>query len=389
MRRIAVVGAGPAGFAAGRELRRLGFDGELTVVGAEPHGPYRRPPLSKEYLLAEGDIELHGREELRARWLLGRAATGLDLDGRRVLRGPARPVDFDGLVIATGVRPRTLSGAPALPGLFTLRDIGDARALREALATRPAVVVVGAGFIGSELASTLRSTGLPVVLIAAEGVPLRRPLGENAGAVVAELHRAHGVDLRTGAHVTAVTGEGRVERVRLDDGSVIPADAVVVAVGAVPQTDWLSGSGLRIEDGVLLGPDGLAAPGVAAAGDVACRPHPLLGGAPRRIEHYGNAIDQGARAARALMGAEAGPEPVPSFWSDLYGLRLQSFGFTGAEFEERLVEREPEGRFVAEYRHEGRLVGVVAAGFTRALIRYRTRITEALGSVRGPSSAAV
>ncbi|GAB3649186.1 NAD(P)/FAD-dependent oxidoreductase [Glycomyces tarimensis] len=370
MKRIAIVGAGLAGLSAGRELRRLGFEGELTVVGDEPHGPYRRPPLSKAFLAGRGEVDLRGRDELDATWLLGQAATGLDLASRRVLRGPSRAVDFDGLVIATGMRARTL------PGAFTLRGIDDARRLRTALAAGPAVVVAGAGFIGCEIASTVRSMGLPVTLVAPDPVPLHRPLGAAVGAIAAELLRARGVDLRLGRRVTGVRGTDRVERVHLDDGATIPADLVVAAAGAVPQTEWLRGSGLRARDGVAVGGDGLAAPGVAAAGDVAARPHPLFPGRRLRIEHYANAAEQGARAARALLDPGQVPALVPSFWSDLDGVRLQSIGFTGAEYEVRLVEREPDHRFVAEYRHAGRLVGAAVAGFAGALPRYRRLIIQ-------------
>ncbi|WP_336213693.1 NAD(P)/FAD-dependent oxidoreductase [Nonomuraea sp. LPB2021202275-12-8] len=377
MRRIAVAGAGPAGLSAAQELRRLGYDGELVMVGAERHRPYRRPPLSKEYLLpGAGGVELPGAADLGASWLLGQPATGLDLPGRRLLRGRLPPVAYDGLVIATGVRARGLPGSDALPGVVTLRGLDDARRLRAALATRPRVVIAGAGFVGSELAATLRTLGLPVTLVGSGRVPLRRPLGERVGAIVAGLHRAHGVDLRLGRRVRAATGGGRVERVHLDDGTVLPADLLVPALGAEPEVDWLRGSGLRLDGGVVVDRWGLAAPGVAAAGDVARWPSSLLGGRTTRVEHYSNAVGQGAHAARALLGVGGRFDPVPSFWCHLYGHRLQSVGLTGAGYETRLVAAEPDGRFLAEYRRDDRVVGAVTAGFLRRLPDYRKLITK-------------
>ncbi|MEV0820594.1 NAD(P)/FAD-dependent oxidoreductase [Nonomuraea rubra] len=398
MRRIAIAGAGLAGLTAAQELRRLGYDGEISLVGAERHRPYRRPPLSKEFLLGpETDVALPGTGELGATWLLGHPATGLDLAGRRLLRGDLEPVAFDGLIIATGARARTLPGTGArattlpgtggraatlpgtagLPGVVTLRGLDDARALRAALGARPRVVIAGAGFLGSELAATLRSLDLPVTLVEPGRVPLRRPLGERLGAVIADLHRAHGVDLRLGRRVVAAAGTGRVEHVRLDDGTVLPADLLVVALGAEPELGWLHGSGLRLDRGVVTDRHGLAAPGVAAAGDVARRPSVLLGGELVRVEHYSAAVEQGAHAARSLLGAAAPPGAVPSFWCDLYGHRLRSVGVTGTGYRPRLVHLEPDGRFLAEYQRDGRVVGAVTAGFVRHLSTYRQLLAEA------------
>lgn len=376
MRRIVIVGAGPAGLTAGRELRRLGFDGELTVIGAEPHAPYRRPPLSKEFLRADVDLGLRGGEELAADWRLGQAATGLDLAGRQVLCGPGEPVAFDGLVIATGLRARTLPGASRRPGVIALRGVDDALALRAALSSRPRVVVAGGGFLGVELALTLRSMDLPVTLVASDRVPLRAPLGDHAGGIIAGLLRESGVALRLGRRVAAAQGDDRLEHVRLDDGAVLPAGLLVTAIGVESASDWLRDSGLRLDEGVVVDRAGLAAPGVAAAGDVARRPHPLWEGRLLRVEHHGDAVEQGAGAARALLGRPLPAPPIPAFWSDLGRHRLQGVGFTGARYEARLVRHEADHRFLIEYRSAGRLVGAAAAGFTGALLRYRTRITE-------------
>lgn len=371
MRRIAIAGAGLAGLTAAQELRRLGYDGELVMVGAERRRPYRRPPLSKEYLLGHGDLTLPGADDIDATWLLGHAATGLDLSGRHLRRGYLPPVAFDGLVIATGVRARRLPGAGDLPGMVTLRGLDDADALRAALPLRPRVVVAGAGFVGSEIAATLRGLDLNVTLVEREQVPLRRPLGEHIGAIIADLHRAHGVDLRLGRRIVAVSGTSQVEQVRLDDGTVLPADLLVVALGAEPEVDWLHNSGLPLDAGVVVDRDGLAAPNVAAAGDVARWPAPLIGGQLINVQHYSNAVDQGAHAARALLGVADTFDPVPSFWCHLYGHRLQSVGFTGADYQLRLAAAGPDGRFLAEYYRDGCLVGAVTAGFVRRLPGYR------------------
>ncbi|MDA1360993.1 FAD-dependent oxidoreductase [Glycomyces luteolus] len=378
MRRIAIVGAGLAGFSAGQELRRLGFDGDLTVIGAEPHRPYRRPPLSKEHLLGESDLSLRGADELGAAWRLGRAATGLDLERRAVLVGEAA-IGFDGLVIATGLRAKSLPEGTALPGVHFLRGLDDARGLRREIEARPRTVVVGGGFIGSETAATLRGLGLEVTLISGRPV-LRSALGAEVGAIAEAMHREHGVEVRTG-RMAGVSGTGRVERVHLQDGGTVTADLVVAALGAEPETEWLRGTGLGDGDGVMVGADGLVAPGIAAAGDVARWPHPLHSGRTLRIEHYANAAEQGAHAARALLGGIGPYTPLPNFWSHLYGRRLQAVGFTGADCESRLVAQEPGHRFMAEYRHRGRLVGVAAAGFARAMPEYRQRIAQALAPV--------
>lgn len=375
MRAIAIAGAGLAGLTAAQELRRLGYDGEVVMVGAEPHRPYRRPPLSKEYLLGDGvETALPAPDELGLTWLLGHPVTGLNLTDHRLVRGEMQPVAFDGLIIATGVRARKLPGVADLRGVFTLRGLDDARALRTFLSARPRVVVAGAGFLGSEVASTLRALDLPVAVVEPDLVPLRRPLGERVGAMITDLHHAHGVDMRLGRRVVGVRGTGQVEQVRLDDGSVLPADLLVVALGAEPEVEWLRGSGLRLDRGVVVDRDGRAAPSVVAAGDVARWPASLLSGQLVNVQHYTNAVDQGARAAHALLGVANQLDLVPSFWCHLYGHRLQSVGFTGAEFDLHLADSSPDGRFLAEYYRDGRMVGAIAVGFVHRLSASRRQL---------------
>ncbi len=377
MRRIAIAGAGLAGLTAAQELRRRGFDGELVMLGAERHRPYRRPPLSKDHLLGLGaDPALAAVDQLEVDWRLGRAATGLDLTARLVLCGTQPPVPFDGLVIATGARARTLAGTEGRSGVFTLRTLDDADALRVALAARPRVVVAGGGFLGSEIAAAVRTLGLPVTLVHPGPVPLRARLGEHVGAIIAGLHRAHDVELRPDRRVVGVAGHGRLERVRLDDGTVLPADLLVVALGAEPDTDWLRGSGLHLERGVIVDNEGFAAPGVTAAGDAARWPSAMLGGQLVQVHHYSNAVDQGVHAAGALLGTGGRFNPVPSFWCHLYGHRLTAVGFPSADHNPRLVTHEPDGRFFAEYHYNGRPVGAVATGHLGRLAGYRNLVTK-------------
>ncbi|MBO0878075.1 MAG: FAD-dependent oxidoreductase, partial [Pseudonocardia sp.] len=285
--RLVIVGASLAGLRAAQAARRAGFTGPLTLVGGEPHLPYDRPPLSKEYLDATDDgpedptyrTEEQLRDELGLDLRLGTWATGLDAE-RKVVELGERSLEYGALVIATGAVPRTLPGVAELAGVHTLRTVDDAVAIRSALDAGARTVVVGAGFIGSEVASSARRRGLPVTVLEALPVPLVRAVGEQMGRACAELHRAHGTDLRCGVKVTGLTGsaDGRVTGVSLDDGSEVAADLVVVGTGVTPCTRWLAGSGVRLHerDGGIVCDRTLATglPGVYAAGDVVHLPHP-------------------------------------------------------------------------------------------------------------------
>ena len=253
---------------------------------------------------------------------------------------------------------RSLPGAPALSGLTVLRTIDDALALRARLEAGARVVVVGAGFIGAEVAATCRARGLDVTVLEAQEQPMIRGLGPDLGAAVAELHRDHGVDLRTGVVIDAVEGDtSGVRGVRLGDGSLVPADAVVVGIGARPCTDWLEGSGLVIDDGVVCDETGLAAPGVVAAGDIARWPNPLFDGESMRLEHWTNAVEQGVHAARRLLGRAEPFAPVPFVWSDQYDRKIQTVGRVSADAEVHIVHGTvAERRFVALFGRAGRLV---------------------------------
>ena len=415
-RSITIVGASLAGVRAAEALRRDGFDGPITLIGDELHLPYDRPPLSKQFLagewgedrlaltqpdrLAELDLDLRPGVravsfDLATRRLglstasdssstIGSSASGSSVSDTLV--GDTLVVDtlvvdtlvVDGLLVATGARCRTLPGTEGLAGVFVLRSLDDSLAIRAAFEAGPSrVVVVGAGFIGSEVAATARTLGLDVTMIESLPQPLSRVLGEELGAVCAQLHRDHGVDLRTGVGVEAVEGDRRVERVRLSDGSVIDADVVVVGIGVVPNTEWLVGSGLEIDNGVVCDATCLAAPGVTAAGDAARWPNQRFGEV-MRVEHWDNAVAQGAHAARRLLVGDDEAEPfvpVPWFWSDQYDRKIQMAGRIGPGDEMRVVTGSlSERRFAAVFGRAGRLVGVLGFNRPRHVMRYRMLI---------------
>lgn len=387
MRTIAVVGTSLAGLRAIEALRREGYDGRIVAIGAESHLPYDRPPLSKELLAGSADpadivLRKQGVDDLDARWELGARATRLDLGARELTLANGSTVAFDGLVLATGSTPRELPNQPVLEGLFTLRTLDDALALRALLDAGPKVVVIGAGFIGAEVAATCRGRGLDVTVLEALPQPMVRGVGPELGAVIGAMHRDHGVDMRTGVQVDAIEGDTRVERVRLGDGSTIAADVVLVGVGVVPATAWLEGSGLTIDNGVVCDNSCVAAPGVVAAGDVARWPNELFDGQMMRLEHWTNATEQGVYAARRLLAGSDGASvgafaPVPFVWSDQYDRKIQTVGLVSAEADLHVAHGSyAERQFVALFRREGRIVGALGFNRARQVMQYRKLIAE-------------
>ena len=382
---VTIVGASLAGLRAAETLRRDGFDGPVTLIGDEAHGPYDRPPLSKQVLAGDWEpdrIALTPSDKLADLDLdlrLGATAAGFDLASRtlRLTGGEneGETLEVDALLIATGARCRTL-GQPR-EGVHVLRSLDDCLALRADFDAVPdRVVVVGAGFIGAEVAATARTRGLDVTVVEALSAPLIRVLGPEMGEVCAAVHRDHGVDLRTGVGVEGFDGAGRVERVRLTDGSAVDASVVVVGIGVVPNTEWLEGSGLALDDGVVCDAAGLAAPGVAAAGDVARWPNRRFGEV-MRVEHWDNAAAQGAHSARALLGAAEPYEPVPWFWSDQYDRKIQLAGHVRPDDEVRVVAGSvAERRFAALYGRGGRLMGALGFNRPRHVMRYRAMIEQ-------------
>ncbi|MEX2255804.1 MAG: FAD/NAD(P)-binding oxidoreductase [Acidimicrobiia bacterium] len=382
---VVVVGASLAGLRATEELRRAGYDGPLAVVGDEPHEPYDRPPLSKELLAGEtepDEIALRRQplDELGADWHLGRSAVGLDVAARTVTLDDGTVLDAPtGIVVATGASPRVLPGTPDLAGIHVLRTLDDCLALRADLDRGPnRVVVVGAGFIGAEVAATCRRRHLEVTVLEALPSPMVRGLGATLGDVLAAMHRDHGVDLRTSVGVEGFDGVERVERVRLADGASIDADVVLVGVGVVPNTGWLNGSGLTIDNGVVCDETLLAAPGVVAAGDVCRWPNPLFDGEVMRLEHWTNATEQGVAAGARLLAGDGAAEPyapVPFVWSDQYDVKIQVVGHVRGDDDLAIVDGSmDERRFVAAFGRNGRLVGAVGFGRPRVVMQYRRLI---------------
>ncbi|MCG8970011.1 NAD(P)/FAD-dependent oxidoreductase [Streptomyces sp. CL12-4] len=384
MRTVTVVGASLSGLYAARELRSQGFDGRLVVVGDEPHRPYDRPPLSKDFLTGragEDQLALTDAEEiagLDAEWLLGVRARGLDPRGRTVLLGDGRTVSTDGVVIATGASARRLPG-DSLAGVHTLRTLDDARALREELTRGPRrVVVIGGGFIGAETASSCAALGHAVTVVEAAPLPLVAQLGTEMAAVCAALHRRGGVDLVTGTFVAALHGTGAVTAVALADGRALPADVVVVGIGVTPGTSWLAGSSLVLQDGVLCD-DGCvtALPEVVAVGDVA-----RVGGT--RAEHWTSATEQPRVAVTNLLAGHTveSLRPVPYFWSDQYGARIQfagrrQEGDTVRITEGGLTDGAPaEDGFLARYERDGRTTAVLSVDRPRPFLRARRELAR-------------
>ncbi len=377
---VTIVGASLAGLRAAETLRRDGFPGRITLIGDEPHAPYDRPPLSKQLLAGDWEVDrisLSPTERMSGLDLdmrLGQRATALDVSAHTIdIEGVAE--GYDCLLIATGARCRTLPGTEGLAGVHTLRTLDDSIAIRDALRSGPRrVVVVGAGFIGAEVAATAVGYGAPVTMVEALPVPMGRVLGDTVGDVVAGVHVDNGVDLRCGVGVDEVCGAGRVESVRLSDGTVVEADLVVVGIGVIPNTDWLDGSGLTVDDGVLCDETCLAAPDVTAAGDVARWPNPRYGEV-MRVEHWDNAVEQGAHAARrlTLSDEEAEPfSPVPWFWSDQYDRKVQLAGRPRPDDEVSVVDGSfEERRFAAIYGRDGRLTAVFGMNRPRQVMQYK------------------
>jgi NADPH-dependent 2,4-dienoyl-CoA reductase/sulfur reductase-like enzyme len=377
--RIAVVGASLAGLRATEFLRRARFEGELLLIGDESHLPYDRPPLSKELLRGEWDeerIALRRKtyDDLDAELMLGRRVSSLDSDNRILRFDDGGVASFDGLVIATGGRARRLPNQPDLDGVFTLRTLDEARRIRSELAAKPNVAVVGAGFIGAEIAASVRQLGLDVTMIEALDVPLVRGLGPTLGARMQRVHEQHGVRVLCGRTVEAIEGEQRVCALVLDDGSRVECGLVVVGIGMTPATEWLEGSGVELGDGVVCD-EALATtvPGIVAAGDVASWPNPLFG-ERMRVEHWTNAVEQARHAVDTLLAAPGETKPfesVPMFWSDQYDIKVQGIGRPRSTDELTVVEGGERNKLVAVYARDGRMTGAVTFNYAPKLIKLR------------------
>ena len=382
IRSVTVVGASLAGVSTVRALRAQGYDGRVTVVGDELHEPYDRPPLSKVFLTAPDepspDPLVQDDEDLDVEWRLGVRAVGLDPATRTVALDDGTALAADAVVLATGARARRLPGTDHLAGVHALRTLDDARALRGALAQGGSLVVVGGGFIGAEVASSARSLGLDVTVVEALPTPLAGPLGTTMGAAVAGLHADHGVHLRTGVGVTRLLGDERVEAVELADGTRLPADAVVVGIGAQPEVAWLAGSGLDVDGGVRTDASCVTAvPGIVAVGDCGLA-YDVHAGRHVRAEHWTHALQQPATAAATLLGAPAHYTAVPYVWSDQYGLHVQLAGWTAGADEPTVVHGSVADRsFVATYERDGALVAVLGVGAPGPFTKWRRALRTA------------
>lgn len=429
MQSVAIVGGSLAGLRAAETLRSDGFKGTIHFIGEETRLPYDRPPLSKEVLGGKmevadaGLIPQEAFDALRLELHLGKRAAGLDAERKAVklekvgtgdarsdnsnagrneaggeeAEGATEEVTADGIVIATGARPRELPGAEGIGGVYTLRTMEDCLSLKAEFEAGPKVAVIGAGFIGAEVAATARGLGLDTTVVEMLATPLARVLGDAMGQVMADLHRENGVDLRLGVGVNGVVAgeDGRVASVELSDGTSIAADVVVVGIGVVPNTEWLEGSGLEIDNGVVCDETLLAAPGITAAGDAARWPNRRFG-ETMRVEHWDNAIEQGIAAARRLLaggweGSEADSDesgsgeagdavpftPVPWFWSDQYDRKIQLAGRSSPDGKVEVVAGSlEERRFAAIYEREGKLVGVLGMNRPRHVMQYRQLIVD-------------
>jgi 3-phenylpropionate/trans-cinnamate dioxygenase ferredoxin reductase subunit len=391
VKRVVVVGAGLAGHRAAIALRESGFTGEVVVIGDEPHRPYDRPPLSKQLLAGTFSVEqcFFDSSELDVTWRLGDPVAALDVAARSLTLADGSVLGYDGLVIATGRRARSWPASDVPRGVHTMRTLDDATAFRSAVAGTRGVVIVGAGFIGCEVAATLRShdvANVTVVDVAPHPMPV---LGAEIGRRAARLHEQHGVQLRMNRGVASIDGADRVEAVTLSDGERIEADTVLVAMGSAPNSEWLDGSGVLLAGGSVVcdryamarGSDGQPLGDVVAAGDIASWPSPH-GSGEQCIEHWSNARDMAAVAAANLLAApdeRVVLESVPTFWSDQYHVKIKSAGFLKDADRFTVVNEDPDKpSLVAEAYREDELVGAVVFNMNRTIIDYTRRLQESL-----------
>ncbi|MCV7356946.1 NAD(P)/FAD-dependent oxidoreductase [Mycolicibacterium fluoranthenivorans] len=378
---IVIVGGGLAAARTAEQLRRAEYTGPLTIVSDETHLPYDRPPLSKEVLRNPAhDVVLKPQEfyddnDITLR--LGSAATSVDTAAQTLTLADGSVIGYDDLVIATGLVPKRIPSFPDLAGIRVLRSLDESAALRAHAATARRAVIVGAGFIGCEVAASLRQLGVEVVIVEPQPTPLASVLGEQIGALVARLHEAEGVQVRCGVGVASVSGTDKVETVVLSDGTELHADMVVVGIGSHPVTGWLDGSGIEVDNGVVCDDAGrTSAPHVWAIGDVASWRSEV--GHQVRVEHWSNVAEQARALVPALLGREAGAAvtTVPYFWSDQYDVKIQCLGEPAADDIVHLVEDDGR-KFLAYYERDGVLTAVVGGGMPGKVMKARGKIAAA------------
>ncbi|MGH3376966.1 MAG: NAD(P)/FAD-dependent oxidoreductase [Actinoallomurus sp.] len=390
-----IIGAGLAGAKAAEALRDQGFDGRIVLLGDEPHRPYERPPLSKEYLSGKSEREQvfvhtaawYGEHDVDLR--TGQAATAIDRAARQVTLADGGRVAYDKLLLTTGSSPRRLPvpGGDA-DGVHYLRTLGDSEQIKDTLGTASRIVVIGGGWIGLEVAAAARQADVEVTLIEAAELPLLGVLGREAAQVFADLHRAHGVDLRCGVQITAITTDdrtGRATGVRLADGTTVTADAVLVGVGISPNAQLAADAGLDVDNGVLVDATLTTSdPGICAAGDVANALHPVLG-VRVRVEHWANALNQPAVAAATMLGGQATYDRLPYFFTDQYDLGMEYTGHVRPGAYDRVVFRGDTAsrEFIAFWCDGGR----VLAGMNVNVWDVTEQIKALIGSGRPVDAA--
>jgi 3-phenylpropionate/trans-cinnamate dioxygenase ferredoxin reductase component len=374
---IVIVGGGLAAARTAEQLRRSEFTGLITIVSDENHLPYDRPPLSKEVLRAEtDDVTLKSAEfydENDITMLLGKAARSVDTDAKTVTLADGSELCYDELIIATGLVPKRIPSFPDLPGIHVLRSFDQSLKLREEAGAARHAVVIGAGFIGCEVAASLRGLGVDVVLVEPQPAPLASVLGEQIGSLVARLHRAEGVDVRCGVGVADVGGTEKVEKVTLSDDTELDADLVVVGIGSKPATAWLEGTGIAVDNGVVCDAAGRAsASHVWAIGDVSSWRNTV--GYQVRVEHWSNVADQARILVPAILGRDIpATVTVPYFWSDQYDVKIQCLGEPEATDIVHVVEDDGR-RFLAFYERDGVVAGVVGGGMPGKVMKVRSKI---------------
>jgi 3-phenylpropionate/trans-cinnamate dioxygenase ferredoxin reductase subunit len=378
-RGIVIVGGGLAAARTAEQLRRSDFSGPVTIVSDEDHLPYDRPPLSKEVLRSETDdvtlkpAEFYQENDITV--LLGAGAATLDTAAQTLTLTDGRELGYDELVIATGLVPKRIPSFPDLAGIHVLRSFDESLKLREEAGSARRAVVIGAGFIGCEVAASMRKLGVDVVLVEPQPAPLASVLGPQIGELVARLHRAEGVDVRCGVGVSEVRGEDKVQAVVLSDGTEVAADIVVVGIGSRPATDWLDGSGIALDNGVVCDAEGRSsAPHVWAIGDVASWLDTV--GNQVRVEHWSNVADQARVLVPAILGQDIpGVVSVPYFWSDQYDVKIQCLGEPEADDTVHIVEDDGR-KFLAYYERDGVVAGVVGGGMPGKVMKTRNKIAN-------------
>ena len=397
---VVIVGASMGGLRAAESLRNNGFDGQITVIGEEIHAPYNRPPLSKEVLAKDVTHEAVAFK-LRAQvedviWHLGDPATSVDLEKQVVTTASGKTFEYDGLVIASGLRPRVLDlPNDKVSGRHTVRTLDDAIGLRAALVPGAQVVVAGAGFIGCEVAATARGLGCEVTNVAIDSYPMIRPLGEKLAAELQRRHEAKGVNFRLRSGIKDLTGKDSLSGVILDDGNFLEATVLVEAISSHCNVEWLAATNLDISNGVLtdsalraVNTDGQSVEGVYVVGDLARFANPLFDDEARRVEHWNIPTETGKRVGAVLSAylakadnfAELAAQPftpLPTFWSDQYEMKIQGFGMPGLADRYELVDGELSDELVMAYFRNDALIGVVGIGMTAEVMRYRKQLLGA------------